>query len=119
MLHTVTDDDTALALGSGDVPVLATPRLIAWLEAATVRAAEAFVDPGQTTVGTSVRIDHLRATGIGRSVDCTAIPRVLQQGRSLAFAVRAVDDSGVTVAEGEVERAIVDRERFLARLSER
>jgi predicted thioesterase len=44
MRHGVTDNDTAAALGSGDVPVLATPRLIAWMEAATVRAVTAFLN---------------------------------------------------------------------------
>ena len=58
MRHEVTDADTAVALGSGDVPVLATPRLIAWMEAATVRAAAAFLVKGQTTVGTAIRIEH-------------------------------------------------------------
>jgi len=52
----VTDADTATALGSGDVPVLATPQLIAWMEAATVRASTAFLQTGQTTVGTGIRI---------------------------------------------------------------
>ena len=55
MRHEVTDNDTAAALGSGDVPVLATPRLIAWMEAATVRAVTAFLGRGQTTVGTAIR----------------------------------------------------------------
>jgi predicted thioesterase len=62
MRHEVTDADTAAALGSGDVPVLGTPRLIAWMEAATVQAAAASLNPGQTTVGTSIRIEHRRAT---------------------------------------------------------
>jgi len=62
MRHEVTDADTAVALGSGDVPVLGTPRLIAWMEAATVRAAAGVLDPGQTTVGTAIRIEHRRAT---------------------------------------------------------
>ena len=62
MRHEVTDADTAAALGSGDVPVLGTPRLIAWMEAATVQAAAASLNPGQTTVGISIRIEHRRAT---------------------------------------------------------
>ena len=65
MRHEVTDADTAAALGSGEVPVLATPRLIAWMEAATVRAAAAFLATGQTTVGTAIRIEHRRATSPG------------------------------------------------------
>ena len=64
MHHEVTDIDTAVALGSGDVPVLATPRLIAWMEAATVRAVAAFLKTGQTTVGTAIRIEHRRPTRV-------------------------------------------------------
>jgi hypothetical protein len=56
MRHEVTETDTGAALGSGDVPVLATPRLIAWMEAATVRAATAFLGTGQTTVATAIRM---------------------------------------------------------------
>lgn len=118
MLHTVTADDTAIALGSGDVPALGTPRLIAWLEAATVDAAAAFIAPGDTTVGTAVRIRHLRATPVGGTVECVAIPREIGDGRAYAFAVRATDEAGETVAEGEIERAVVDRRRFLARLTQ-
>ena len=74
MRHQVTDADTAAALGSGDVPVLGTPRLIAWMEAATVRAAAALHKPGQTTVGTAIRVEHRRATAVGGSVEITATP---------------------------------------------
>lgn len=114
MLHKVTDADTAMALGSGDVPVLATPRLVAWMEAATVQAAEVLLAPGQTTVGTAVRISHLRATGVGGAVEVTATPPQDTAGRRLTFGVLAVDGSGQVVGQGEVDRVIVDRARFLA-----
>lgn len=113
MRHEVTDADTAEALGSGDVQVLATPRLIAWMEAATVRAAQAFVGTGQTTVGTSVRIEHRRATPVGGSVDVTAEPLGDERGPRMTFVVHALDDSGQVVAAGEIDRRIVDRARFL------
>jgi fluoroacetyl-CoA thioesterase len=114
MRHEVTDADTAVALGSGDVPVLATPRLIAWMEAVTVRAADTFLATGQTTVGTSIRIDHRRATGVGDSVEITATPRSDAANSRLTFDVQAIDGSGEVVAAGQIERAIVDRQRFLA-----
>jgi len=112
MRHEVTDADTAAALGSGDVPVLGTPRLIAWLEAATVRAAAASLDPGQTTVGTAIRVEHRRATTVGGSVEITATPGDAA-GRLLTFDVSAVDGSGLVVASGQIDRVIVDRARFL------
>ncbi|MET9452272.1 thioesterase family protein [Streptomyces cinerochromogenes] len=118
MRHEVTDADTAIRMGSGDVPVLATPRLIAWMEAATVRAAVPFLGADQTTVGTAVRVEHLRATGVGGEIEVTAEPASAPTGRRLTFAVRAVDGSGRVVAKGEIERAVVDRQRFLERRSD-
>ncbi|MEU4931486.1 hotdog domain-containing protein [Streptomyces yokosukanensis] len=113
MHHEVTDADTAVAVGSGDVPVLATPRLIAWLEAATVRAAARFTGSGRTTVGTGVRIRHLRATPVGGRIEVSAEPVASGAGGHVTFVVRAVDGAGRLVATGEIDRAVVDRQRFL------
>ncbi|MGV4980868.1 thioesterase family protein [Streptomyces sp. NPDC001709] len=115
MRHEVTEADTAVTVGSGDVPVLATPRLIAWMEAATVRAAAPFTESGQTTVGTEVRVRHVRATPVGGRVEVSASAVASVAGGPLTFVVRAVDGSGRLVATGEIDRAIVDRQRFLAR----
>ncbi len=113
MRYHVSEDDSAIALGSGDVPVLATPRLIAWMEAATVDSAIAFLKPGETTVGIKIRIEHRRATPVGGTVQVRATPTSDVGDRRLTFAVAAIDDSGHVVAEGEIVRAIVDRDRFL------
>lgn len=115
--HTVTDDDTALALGSGDVPVLATPRLVAWLEAATVQAALPLLGADQTSVGTAVRIEHRRASAVGAEVETTATLEWRGERGRLTFSVSAVDGSGQVVAVGEIERAVVERVRFLASVS--
>ena len=104
MRHEVTAADTATAVGSGDVPVLATPRLIAWMEAATVRSAGPFLADGQTTVGTEIRVGHRRATPVGGGVEITATPPPEVVGRRLTFVVQAVDDSGQVVAAGEIDR---------------
>jgi predicted thioesterase len=111
---TVTEADTAQALGSGDVPVLATPRLVALAEAATVRATARHLPPGTTTVGTRVVLTHLAATPIGGTVTVAAELSTVD-GRRLAFAVSASDGGGTPVAEGTVERVLVDRARFLAK----
>ena len=113
MLHEVTDADTATVLGSGDVPVLGTPRLIAWMEAATVRAAAGLLELGQTTVGTAIRVEHRRATAVGGSVEITAIPPRDAGSRLLTFEVQAVDGTGAVVAAGQIDRVIVDRTRFV------
>jgi fluoroacetyl-CoA thioesterase len=107
--------DTAAALGSGDVAVLATPRLLAWCEAATVAATAPDLPDGQTSVGTRVQLDHLAATPVGGAVTVTA-QLEHSDGRLLRYAVSAVDRSGRLVATGEVTRVIVDRERFAARV---
>ena len=114
--HTVTDDDTAAALGSGDLPVLGTPRVLAWCEAATCVAIAPLLDPGETSVGTRMEIEHTRASRVGTSVEVSATP-VYRDGRLHRFSVsvRRAEDRRV-VAQGEVTRIVVDAERFLSRL---
>ncbi|MEH0822642.1 thioesterase family protein [Micromonospora sp. URMC 105] len=110
---TVTDADTAQAVGSGDVPVLGTPRLLALAEAATVAATATHLPAGSTTVGSRVELEHRAATPVGRTV--VAHARLAEvAGRRLVFEV-TVTDGAETVAEGRVERALVDRQRFVAR----
>lgn len=111
---TVGTDDTALALGSGDVPVLATPRLLAVAEAATVAAIVGELADGQTSVGTRIQLDHLLASPIGDQVSVRAeVAHV--DGRLVRFTVAAQSSNGRLVGHGEVTRVIVDRDRFLAR----
>ncbi|MBQ1073395.1 thioesterase [Micromonospora sp. C31] len=110
---TVTDTDTAQAVGSGDVPVLGTPRVLALAEAATVAATAARMPGGSTTVGTRVELDHLAATPVGRTVVAQARLTAVD-GRRLHFEV-SVSDGDATVAEGRVERVLVDRQRFVER----
>ncbi|HEY3262120.1 MAG TPA: hotdog domain-containing protein [Pseudonocardiaceae bacterium] len=112
--HTVTDADTAVALGSGDVPVLGTPRLLALAEAATVAALAGHLADGQTSVGTRVELDHLAATPVGAVVRVRAELAAVD-GRSLRFAVTATDGSGAVIGRGTVSRTVVDRNRFLSR----
>lgn len=114
---TVTDADTAQALGSGDVPVLATPRILALVEAATVAATAAHLDFGYTTVGTTVELDHVAATAVGRTVVAEA-HLVAVADRRLTFEVE-VHDGPTVAARGRVQRAIVDRQRFLEKVHQR
>ncbi|MBU6266583.1 MAG: hypothetical protein KGN34_03520 [Sphingomonadales bacterium] len=110
---TVTAADLACALGSGDVTVLGTPRLVALAEAATVAALAPALEPGQTSVGTHVDIHHLAPTLAGRPVTARA-ELVTIDGRALTFTVEIHDDQGL-VGSGRVERALVQRARFLER----
>jgi fluoroacetyl-CoA thioesterase len=112
----VTDDDTAMALGSGSLPVLGTPRLLAWCEAATCTEIESSLEPGETSVGTRVELEHTRGSRVGVRIEVTATP-VHHDGRLHRFSVAAREaDGGRVVATGEVTRLVVDAERFLGRL---
>ena len=112
--HVVSDADTAIALGSGDVPVLATPRVLALAERATCLAVASTMPAGQTTVGSRVVLTHRSPTAVGQVVDVEAT-LVSIDGIRLTFEVRVVQD-GVAVAEGTVIRVLVDRDEFLDRL---
>lgn len=116
LTFTVGDDDTALAVGSGSLPVLGTPRLLAWCEAATCAAIEPAVPPGGTSVGTRVTLEHLAASKVGAEVEVTASASYVD-GRLHRFTVAARHFAdGKVVATGEVTRVVVDAERFLSRL---
>ncbi len=113
--HVVGDDDTATAVGSGDVAVLATPRLLALAEAACMAAlADAGLPDGSTTVGTRVELEHLLGCPVGETVRVAArLDHV--DGRLLRFEVVATDDGDRLVGRAVITRVLVDRERFLAR----
>jgi predicted thioesterase len=92
--------------------VLGTPRVLALAERATVAALAGALDPGATSVGTRVELDHLAASPVGAAVRVTAeLERV--QGRRLEFAVE-LHDGGRLAARGRVTRVLVDRDAFLA-----
>jgi fluoroacetyl-CoA thioesterase len=110
----VTDADTAGAVGSGDVPVLATPRLLALAEEATVAALRSHLDPGATSVGVSIVLEHTAASAVGAEVVADAELTGVE-GRRLTFEVR-VTDGDTAAGTVRVVRAVVDRERFLSRL---
>jgi fluoroacetyl-CoA thioesterase len=113
LCHRVTAADTAAALGSGDVPVLGTPRVLALAEAATVAAVAGALADGQTTVGVRVDLEHLQPIGVGGLVSVSAT-LAEAHGRRLTFTVRVTDDGGRLVAAGRITRAVVDRDRFLS-----
>ncbi|WP_327589021.1 thioesterase [Nonomuraea sp. NBC_00507] len=113
LLIMVEMEDTAKRAGSGDVPVLATPRLLALAEAATLRAIEQHLAPGETSVGTRVELEHLAASPLGRHVQI-GVELTEVDGRRLVFSFEAHDKSTV-VGRGTIERVVVDRAKFLAR----
>ena len=109
----VTEADTALALRSGSVAVLGTPRLVALFEEATVAALDRRIPSGHTTVGMRVQIDHLQPTAVGGSVLADAVLERIE-GRRLTFTVSASDERGL-VAAGKVTRVVVQVDNFIAK----
>jgi fluoroacetyl-CoA thioesterase len=125
----VGEADTAVEAGSGDVPVLATPRLLALAEAACVAAVEPQLAAGMTSVGTAVSLEHRRASPVGAEVIVEAELTEVD-GRRLVFSFIArhgrpgsnagddgsADDEDLVAGAGTLERVVVDRDKFLARL---
>ena len=110
----VGEQNTAIAMGSGDLPVLATPAMMALMENAAMLAVALRLPEGSTTVGGHIAASHLRPTAVGQTVTATA-KVIAVDGRKIEFAVTA--HCGETLlGEGTHTRFIIDRDRFLARL---
>lgn len=107
----VSEADTAIAMRSGDVAVLATPRVVALVEEASVAATAGQLPPGHTTVGMRVQLDHVSPTPCGQTVRAEAHLEKID-GRRLVFTVSVTDRHGLAAA-GKVTRVLVEVERFL------
>lgn len=110
----VSDAHTAQAMGSGDMPVLATPVMIALMENAAMLAVDQELPEEQTTVGTHVDVSHLKPSPVGAEVFATAELTEVED-RRLTFHVVAMQGD-LVIGEGTHVRYIVSRERFLAKL---
>jgi predicted thioesterase len=111
---TVTEAVTAIKMGSGDLPVLATPAMMALMENAAMLAVASELQEGSTTVGGHIESSHLRPSKIGDKVSATAEVTKID-GKKIEFKVSAY--SGETLlGEGTHLRFIVDRERFMSKL---
>jgi len=112
--HTITDADTAIALRSGEVPVLGTPRLVALMEEATVQAIDGSLADGETSVGMRVHVDHVAPSAPGVDVTAEAVLEDVE-GRRLTFGATATVGD-VVVATGTIIRVVVQTQRFLDRV---
>ena len=113
----VAEEDLVSHLGGVSVDVLSTPRLIQLLETATIKAIKDYVPDEQVSLGTRVNIKHLSATPLGMKVTAHALLRSVKKNR-LTFMVDAYDEKE-KVAEGEHERILVPKGRFLQRVEEK
>lgn len=110
---TVRHGDTAIALGSGDVPVLGTPQVVALVENATIAALVEHLEQSETTVGVKVDIDHLATASVGDEVLATAT--VLEASeKKIVFEVECHSGTRL-IARGCITRAVVDRVSFIAK----
>lgn len=108
----VDETSTAIALGSGDVPVLGTPKVVALCEEASVIAVKPTLAAGETTVGTEISVRHLAPSTVGSTVLAAAeITGVA--GRKRVLSVTVTQDGSV-VASGTHTRVVVDRTKFIA-----
>lgn len=112
----VTEQKTAVKVGSGDMEVLATPVMAAMMENAAMMAVRDSLQNGQTTVGSMIQTTHTKPTPVGATIKATATLTAIE-GRKLTFSVKAEDQGGV-IGEGTHIRYIVDKQRFLSKLND-
>jgi len=111
----VLEVDTAVAVGSGSVAVLATPRLLGWCEAVTLAALEPALRPGWTSVGVRVELDHLAPSAVGARVTVEAVVTAADD-RRVEFDLTATDSGGTVVGRSRITRVVVEVERFMNRV---
>lgn len=115
--HKVTEADTALAVGSGDVEVFATPMMLALMEGAAAQCLGRFLAEGKTSVGAKIEASHLAATPVGMNV--RAVASIVEvEGKKVSFEIEAYDERGL-IGEGTHLRIVVDKERFTTTANEK
>ncbi|MBB6276060.1 MULTISPECIES: thioesterase family protein [Porphyromonas] len=112
----VAEQHSAITVGSGDLSVLGTPAMIALMEQASVQLVTPLLEEGTSTVGIHLSVEHLKATPMGAKITVSAELTAID-GRKLTFALKAVNAENETIGEGTLDRFIIDKERFMAKLS--
>lgn len=110
----VEEKHLACNVGSGDLPVLATPMMMALMENAAMLCVADELEDGSSTVGGQISSSHLKPTGLGKTVTATA-KLISAEGRKLKFKVSASDEGGL-IGEGEHLRFIIDKEKFMSKV---
>ena len=111
----VTEANTALTIGSGDMDIFATPALAALMENAAMKAVAELLPEGNTTVGAKLDINHLKPSAIGETISATALLAEVD-GKKLTFTLKAENSHGLIIGEGIHIRYIVEKEKFLSKL---
>ncbi len=107
-------ENTAASMGSGDLPVFATPAMVALMEQAAMQAVSKALPEEATTVGAEMNVSHIKPSGMGARITATAVLTEIA-GRKLTFRVDARDEAG-RIGEGTHVRYVVDRVRFLSKI---
>lgn len=103
--------NTAFAMGSGQLPVFATPAMIALMEKTASESIQNYLEDGYGSVGTKLEVKHSSATPLGMEVHCESELLTID-GRRLVFSVKAFDKAGL-IGEGTHERFLIKNESFL------
>ena len=111
---TVTDAVTAIRMGSGDMPVLATPAMLALMENAAMHAVAKALPEGCTTVGGYIESSHLKPSKLGDKV-CAIAEVINVDGKKITFKVAAYSGDAL-IGEGTHLRFVVDKERFMSKI---
>jgi Predicted thioesterase len=112
---TVSEQQSAAFLGSGILPVFATPAMVAFMENTAMQAMEALLREGECSVGTEVNVRHLKASPVGAEITCLAcITQV--DGRKVSFEIQATDAAGDIIGVATHQRFIVSARRFMEKL---
>lgn len=111
---TVAEQHLACTVGSGDLPVLATPMMVALMENAAMLCVQPEITEGESTVGSQITVSHIKPTALGKKVSAVAT-LLSREGRKLTFHVEAHDEEGL-IGEGEHVRYIINKEKFMSKL---
>lgn len=109
----VTEENTAKKLGSGLLPVFATPAMVALMESTASNSILKELAENEGTVGISLNVQHVSATPIGMSVYCESELIEIDKKR-LVFKVEAYDEAGL-IGTGTHERFIINNEKFMSK----
>ncbi len=110
-VYTVQPQDTAIKIGSGDVEVLATPKLLALMEQVSYKSICQYLPQGYVSVGFKMNIKHLKSSKVGQQIEI-ASTLIKQEGKKVCFSVVATEENGEKIGEGLLERVIVNKEKF-------
>ena len=111
----VVENQTAIQLGSGSLSVFATPALVALMENTATKAI-ASLNEGETTVGISINVQHLKASAIGEKISCEAHITAID-GRKISFEITATNDKDEIIGTATHERFVVNAEKFMQKIS--